>query len=92
MRELAKQRRAAAAAAHDAAQQSCWDRFLVADCLETAKKSLREANRDAKRLEVEAAQIERGVRSAQREQRVRQRMADKQAEIEKRRAVNAEKQ
>lgn len=88
MRERAKQLRGDAVMAHDAAQKICWEKFLVSDCLEQAKNNQREANREAKRLEVEAGRLERSVQSVERELRVKRRGEEKQAEIEKRRREN----
>lgn len=83
LREQARQMRDAAQQAHAAEQQACWKKFLVSACLEEAKMAMREKEREAKALEIEAGRIdrrirqhERGDRAARRDQELRDQQGD----------------
>lgn len=73
MREQARQMRDAAQQTHAAAQQACWKKFLVSACLEDAKMAMREKEREAKALEIEAGHIERRIRLHEQEEKTARR-------------------
>ncbi|MDX9994793.1 MAG: hypothetical protein RBS28_05660 [Rhodocyclaceae bacterium] len=96
LREQARQMQAQASGlrtksqqAHEKAERDCWKKFLVSDCQNDAKEALRAARQEAKRLEVEAGRIERRITEHERRERVARKQAERQAEIEQRRAGNA---
>lgn len=75
--------------AHTAAERDCWKKFLVSACQEEARQALRAAQREARQLEVEAGRIERRITEHERRERVARKQAERQADVEQRRAGNA---
>jgi outer membrane murein-binding lipoprotein Lpp len=87
LREQARQLRDAAQQTHAAAQQACWKKFLVSACLEEARMALREKEREAKALEIEAGRIERRIRMHEREEKTvrrEQELREQQGDIAER--------
>jgi hypothetical protein len=82
MQAQAGRLRTEAQAAHATAERTCWKKFLVSDCLEDARQAQRDAEREARRLEVEAGRIERRITEHERRERIARKQAEKQAEIE----------
>lgn len=76
MRAQAKRMRAEAAQALAAAEKSCWEKFLVSNCLEEAKAAERATDREAKTLEIEAGRIERRIKAHEREEKAARRAAE----------------
>jgi len=84
MRQQSKQMLAAAKQRQEAEHKACWEKFLVSSCQEDAYRTMKEAEREAKRLDVEAGRIERRITQHEREERIARKAANKQAEIERR--------
>lgn len=74
MRAQAQQMRAEAKAEHEAAGKTCWEKILVSSCLKDAKMTLREKEREAKRIEVEAGNLDRRIQAHEREVRAQRRI------------------
>lgn len=81
MQARAGQLRTEAQQAHAAAERDCWKKFLVSACLEDARQAQRDAQREAKRLEVEAGRIERRITEHERRERVARKQAERQADL-----------
>jgi cell division septum initiation protein DivIVA len=78
MRAQAKQLRTDARKTHDETHQACWKKFLVSSCQDEARQALRAAEREARRLDVEAGRIERRVLAHAREERMAKRAAERE--------------
>lgn len=61
LREAATTMRHAAEARHQEAQQACYRKFLVNDCLDDAKRALKAAQIEARKVDGEAREIERSL-------------------------------
>jgi hypothetical protein len=84
MQARAVQLRTDAQQAHAAAERDCWKKFLVSACLEDARQAQRDAQREAKRLEVEAGRIERRITEHERRERVARKQAEREADLAQR--------
>ncbi len=80
LRGQADQMRSAAQQKVEAANVSCWEKFLVSACMDDAKKGKQQTERDAHKIDLEALAIERRVEAH-----------DRQVKQEKRAAKFAEK-
>jgi hypothetical protein len=79
MRDQARQIHEAAQQTYAAAQQICWKKFLVSACLEEAKMAMRDKEREAKTLEIEAGRIERRIRLHEQQEKAARRDEDLRA-------------
>lgn len=87
LRASAAERRQAAEEVHNAAQTTCWKKFLVSSCLEDARTAYRKEISQAKHDERQAQTLQRNVRRYDAAEHIRQR----DAENAKREADNARK-
>jgi colicin import membrane protein len=86
LKAQARDMRQAAQVEHDSAMGACWDRTLVSRCIEQADERLRTATAAARKLELQAGDIERDVRTRE----ARTRRAEKQRAAEERRNKSIE--
>lgn len=82
LKEQAKTKKEEAARVRDAAHTACWQHTLVSSCLEGADDTYRSSMTSARRLELEASDIERDIRhrSAEARRADKQRAADARRE------------
>lgn len=76
LEQKAQTMHAEAAQRYASTERACMDKFLVAACLEDAKKTKMNALREAKRVEQEARGIERQVKAREREEKQARRLAE----------------